>query len=205
MARAALEERLKGSKLLKATQLKETRPKPPEPQRSAMGLKGKSTAKPGPTQPEVSLEQLTQASQVVQFRAGEDNLKALAMDEDTLSKLPMAPQPEGLKAQLLPYQLQGLAWLQSKENPQFPKPGSDDTAQLWQRTAQGHYYNCASKFTIATAPELAKGGILGDDMGLGKTLQIISLILTGGPGPTLIVYVHHLTDAHAFVLAGDID
>lgn len=31
------------------------------------------------------------------------------------------------------------------------------------------------------------GGILADDMGLGKTLQIISLILTGGPGPTLIV------------------
>lgn len=31
------------------------------------------------------------------------------------------------------------------------------------------------------------GGILADDMGLGKTLEMISLILTGGPGSTLIV------------------
>lgn len=31
------------------------------------------------------------------------------------------------------------------------------------------------------------GGILADDMGLGKTLEMISLILTGGSGPTLIV------------------
>lgn len=31
------------------------------------------------------------------------------------------------------------------------------------------------------------GGILADDMGLGKTLEIISLIVTGGPGTTLIV------------------
>jgi SWI/SNF-related matrix-associated actin-dependent regulator of chromatin subfamily A3 len=36
-------------------------------------------------------------------------------------------------------------------------------------------------------PRLLSGGILADDMGLGKTLQIISLILTGGPGTTLIV------------------
>ena len=36
-------------------------------------------------------------------------------------------------------------------------------------------------------PKLASGGILADDMGLGKTLQIISLMLTGGSGTTLIV------------------
>ncbi len=29
--------------------------------------------------------------------------------------------------------------------------------------------------------------MLADDMGLGKTLQVISLVLTGGPGSTLIV------------------
>lgn len=168
-----------------------------------MGLKGKSTTGSAPAQPEVSLEQLAQTSQVVQFRAGEDNLKALAMDEETVSKLPMAPQPEGLKSQLLPYQLQGLAWLQSKENPQFPEPGSADTSQLWKRTAEGRYYNVASKFTLATAPKLAKGGILADDMGLGKTLQIISLILTGGPGPTLIVYVYQLIDRRSWVLRVD--
>lgn len=45
----------------------------------------------------------------------------------------------------------------------------------------------ASDFVCQSPPELFSGGILADDMGLGKTLQIISLILTGGPGPTLIV------------------
>lgn len=111
-ARAALEARLKADKLLKATQLKETRPKPPpeERQRASMGLKGQFTG--GAAQPELSLEELAQTSQAIQFRAAEDNLKTIAMDEATLSKLPMASQPEALMSQLLPYQLQGLAWLQ---------------------------------------------------------------------------------------------
>ncbi|KAJ4389817.1 hypothetical protein N0V93_007289 [Gnomoniopsis smithogilvyi] len=188
LARAALEQRLKADKLLKATELKQTRAKLSETQRKAMGLKGsQSTGGLGPDEPEVSLEQLAQASQAVQYRAGADNLKTLAMDEDTLSKLPMAPQPEALRSQLLPYQLQGLAWLQSQEDPQFPKAGSDDATQLWRRTARGHYKNVATNYTVANAPRLAKGGILADDMGLGKTLQMISLILTGGPGPTLII------------------
>ncbi|CAN8102353.1 unnamed protein product [Discula destructiva] len=191
LARAALEARLKADKLLKATQLKQTRPKPVEDrQRGPMGLKGQSTAgsaTAGPATPEVSLEQLAQASQSIQFRAGDDKLKALAMDEDTLSRLPMASQPGALKSQLLPYQLQGLKWLQDKETPNFPPPGSDDTTQLWKRTAEGRYYNVATNFTVASPARLAKGGILADDMGLGKTLQMISLILTGGPGPTLIV------------------
>lgn len=173
-----------------------------------MGLKGsRSTAGLAPAAPEISLEQLAQTSQAVQFRAGDDNLKTLAMDEDTLSKLPKASQPKALKSQLLPYQLQGLAWLQSKESPQFLQPGSDDATQLWKRTAKGQYRNVATNYTVAAAPRLAKGGILADDMGLGKTLQMISLILTGGSGPTLIVYALllvldfrilppiHLTDA----------
>lgn len=183
---------MKADKLLKATELKQTRPKLPEPRRKDMGLIGsQSTGGLGPAEPEVSLEQLAQASQAVQFRAGADNLKTLAMDEDTLSKLPMAPQPEVLKSKLLPYQLQGLAWLQSQENPQFPQSGSDDTTQLWRRTARGHYRNVATNYTVASPPRLAKGGILADDMGLGKTLQMISLILTDGSGPTLIVYVSY--------------
>lgn len=181
---------MKADKLLKATELKQTRSKLAEPQRKAMGFTGsQSTGGLGPAESEVSLEQLAQASQAVQFRAAADNLKTLAMDEETLLNLPMASQPEALKSQLLPYQLQGLAWLQSQENPQFPQPGSDDATQLWRRTTRGHYRNIATNYTVANAPRLAKGGILADDMGLGKTLQMISLILTGGAGPTLIVYV----------------
>lgn len=185
-SRKLLELRLKTDKLLTATQLKQTRPKEPESQRKAMGLKSSQSRAGLPGEPEVSLEQLAQLSQAVQFRSGDDNLKTLAMGEDALSKLPLAPQPEALKCQLLPYQLQGLAWLQLKENPQFPSPGSDDMTQLWKRDARGRYTNIASTFTTASAPALAKGGILADDMGLGKTLQMIGLILTS-PGTTLIV------------------
>ncbi|KUI54814.1 hypothetical protein VP1G_02180 [Cytospora mali] len=183
--RAMLERRLKADKILTATQLKQTRPKL-EPQRKAMGLKSSQSSAGLPGEPEVSLEQLAQISQAVQFRDGDDNLKTMAMGEDALSKLPLAPQPAALKSELLPYQLQGLAWLQSKENPQFPPPGSDNVTQLWKRDARGRYSNIASTFTTASAPALAKGGILADDMGLGKTLQMISLILAS-PGATLIV------------------
>ncbi|OIW31626.1 RAD5-like protein [Coniochaeta ligniaria NRRL 30616] len=233
-SRLQLEERLKSDKLLKATQLKQTRTAndlqrqrremglesgrsgaelgsngyaAPEPQlsqaqrtandlqrqrremglksgRSSAGLGSRGYAAPGP---QLSLEQLTRASQAVQFRTGDDIAKTIAMDEDTLSQMPMAEQPQALNATLLPYQLQGLAWLSAKENPSFPAVGTSDAVQLWKRDSRGRYVNLASKIAVQDAPSLASGGILADDMGLGKTLQIISLILTGGPGTTLIV------------------
>lgn len=138
-------------------------------------------------EPEVSLEQIAKASQAVNLRTEGNVVKSFAMDEDTLAQMPVATQPDKLKAQLLPYQLQGLAWLMAKEKPEFPAPGSQDATQLWKRDARGRYVNVATNFTVAQPPKLLSGGILADDMGLGKTLQIISLILTGGPGSTLIV------------------
>jgi SWI/SNF-related matrix-associated actin-dependent regulator of chromatin subfamily A3 len=187
-ARARLEERLKKDKLLKATQLKQTR-KENELQRKAMGLKsGRGTAGfPTNEQPEISLEELAQASEAVNFRAGSDVVQTLAMDEKQLAEMPEAEQPEPVKAKLLPYQLQGLAWLTAKENPAFPEPGSAESVQLWKRDSKGRYANIATNFTVASPPSLLSGGILADDMGLGKTLQIISLIMTGGKGSTLIV------------------
>lgn len=188
IARAALEERLKSDRLLNATKLKHTRPKPPEPPRNnVMGLKSSQSRAGLPAEPEISLEQLAQLSQAMQFRSGDDNLKTLAMDEEALSKLPQAEQPQELRSALLPYQLQGLEWLRSRENPQFPSPGSSQATQLWKRDSRGKYTNIAANFTTARTPALAKGGILADDMGLGKTLQMLSLILTGGKGATLIV------------------
>jgi SWI/SNF-related matrix-associated actin-dependent regulator of chromatin subfamily A3 len=77
--------------------------------------------------------------------------------------------------------------MRAKENPAFPEPGSSDVVQLWKRTAHGNYANVASNYVTAQAPRLLSGGILADDMGLGKTLQIISLIMEGGEGPTLVV------------------
>lgn len=59
--------------------------------------------------------------------------------------------------------------------------------QLWKRHRNGLYWNVATDFYIKTPPQLVSGGILADDMGLGKTLEMVSLILTGGSGSTLIV------------------
>ncbi|KAK4152043.1 RAD5-like protein [Chaetomidium leptoderma] len=188
LGRADLEERLKRDKLVKATQLKQTR-KENEQQRKTMGLKsGRGTAGfPAEEEEAVSLEQLAKTSQTVDFRAGGDIVQTLAMSEDQLSEMPQAEQPDEVCAKLLPYQLQGLAWLTARENPAFPEPGSSESTQLWKRDAKGRYNNIATNFTVASPPSLLSGGILADDMGLGKTLQIISLIMTGGQGSTLIV------------------
>ncbi|OLN88164.1 Helicase-like transcription factor [Colletotrichum chlorophyti] len=188
--RLQLEEKLKKDKLLKATQLKQTRAEA-EAQRKMLGIKGSHSTvglNDDPMEPEVSLEQLAQASQAVQGHNRGDAVKSFIIDEDVLSQMPMAEQPAALESQLLPYQLQGLAWLTAKENPQLPPKGSSESIQLWKWQANGRgMYNIATNFHVQGQPKLLSGGILADDMGLGKTLQVISLILTGGPGPTLIV------------------
>ncbi|RFU75228.1 hypothetical protein TARUN_7032 [Trichoderma arundinaceum] len=190
--RTRVENALKADKLVKATQLKQTR-KDAEARRVLLGLSHGSSTVGGlgssqfPEAPEVSLEEILKSSDAVEFRKGGDAIKTLAMGEEELSKMPQAEQPNQLKSMLLPYQLQGLAWMQSKESPQLPPVGSDTVTQLWRRDNKGRYWNVASDFITSKAPTLFSGGILADDMGLGKTLQIISLILTGGPGSTLIV------------------
>ena len=50
--------------------------------------------------------------------------------EETLSKLPFAQQPTNMLTKLLPFQLQGLAWMLDRENPQLPEVKSSDTTQL---------------------------------------------------------------------------
>ena len=125
--------------------------------------------------------------------------------EDALEKMPKASQPIKIRATLLPYQLQvslshrtsqrrtnfskGLAWMLSMESPKLPAQDSADVIQLWKRSTDrnGHFVNIATNFSTSVAPPLASGGILSDDMGLGKTLQVISLIVQGSPGTTLIV------------------
>ncbi|KAJ3944464.1 uncharacterized protein N0V96_005996 [Colletotrichum fioriniae] len=187
--RSALEDKLKKDKLLKARELKQTRAEA-EAQRKMLGIKGsQSTVGLNPAEPEVSLEDLAQASQAISSRPRGDAVKSLVMDEDFLSKMPMAEQPDVLESTLLPYQLQGLAWMTSKESPQMPPKGSQESIQLWKWHSNGRnlYHNMATNFVVQSAPKLLSGGILADDMGLGKTLQVISLILTGGAGPTLIV------------------
>jgi SWI/SNF-related matrix-associated actin-dependent regulator of chromatin subfamily A3 len=102
-----------------------------------------------------------------------------AMSEQTLSELPSASQPRRLETFLLPYQLQGLAWLLKKEHPVLPT-SPKEIVQMWSVSGRSKklYQNVATMFTTEAPPFLASGGVLADDMGLGKTLQMISLIVT---------------------------
>jgi SWI/SNF-related matrix-associated actin-dependent regulator of chromatin subfamily A3 len=207
--RARIEAALKKDKLAKATELKNTK-KEAEEQRKKLGLaNSRTTVGLGVAQDQaqalVDLTNLLENSEAVEFRKDADPVKALAMGEKELEKLPKANQPPQLKATLLPYQLQvrspcpllkegnqlitiqALAWLTAKENPTEPSAGSEDLLQLWRHQANGSWYNVATDFITKTTPKFMSGGILADDMGLGKTLETISLILTGGSGSTLIV------------------
>ncbi|KAI2611978.1 SNF2 family N-terminal domain-containing protein [Hypoxylon sp. NC1633] len=192
-SRLQLEERLKSDKFLKATQLKATRKEAEAQKIAAMRLKvnassvGLGTAE-GEQQAD-SLQELLADSEAIRFRGELGSVDPLAMDEEFLSKLPKAPQPDAIQSKLLPYQLQGLAWMLAKEDPQPPAPNSEEVVQMWKRTERGNFENVVSNHITSTPPKLVSGGVLADDMGLGKTLQVISLILTSGfaEGPTLIV------------------
>lgn len=194
-ARLELESKLKADKLIKATDLKNSRMEA-EAQRAisqeldndasapALGL---GTSDYSQSQQEV--QEVLEDSEAVDLRADPSALDVLNMDEATLSAMPQAAQPDEIKSSLLLHQRQGLAWMQAKEKPQLPAPGSSDVVQLWKRIAGGNFQNLASGHVTNTRPRLLSGGILTDEMGLGKTLQIISLIMSDGfeNGPTLIV------------------
>ncbi|KAI1304821.1 SNF2 family N-terminal domain-containing protein [Xylaria venustula] len=193
VARLELETKLKTDKLLKATQLKNTRAEAAARRAIAKGPKeanndaalGLGTSDYSQARQPVVLEE----SEAMNFRADPGALDVLNMDESTLSAMPQATQPDSIKSSLLFHQLQGLAWMAAKENPQLPAPDSSDVVQLWKRVTGGNFQNLASGHITNGRPCLLSGGILTDEMGLGKTLQTISLIMSGGfdNGPTLIV------------------
>ncbi|EHK98714.1 putative SWI/SNF-related matrix-associated actin-dependent regulator of chromatin subfamily A member 3-like 1 [Glarea lozoyensis 74030] len=143
---------------------------------------------PGP-KPELGLQHFVANSEQFNPRDVEKLVEEWGLGEKALEDMPKAAQPSKLKATLLPYQLQGLHWMLDKENPSAPSPDKKDIVQLWKRhdTRRDLFTNVATNFSIANIPRLARGGILADDMGLGKTLQVISLILEGEPGTTLII------------------
>lgn len=162
--------------------------------RKMLGYQGSS--QPGINQdeeemglPQPSLQDIVLNSEQIRPRDMEEIIEKWGSPEETLEKMVMAEQPHKLRSILLPYQRQGLAWMLEKENPVLPKIGSKDVVQLWKRPSSrpNAFQNIATQFVTATEPVLASGGILADDMGLGKTLQLISLILQGGPGSTLIL------------------
>ncbi|KAH8808943.1 SNF2 family N-terminal domain-containing protein [Xylogone sp. PMI_703] len=164
------------------------------PTRKKLGYQ--SSSQPGSSQQEEedessqpSLQDFVLNSEQFRPRDIEEIVEQWGAPQETLEKMPMAEQPDKLVSVLLPYQRQGLAWLLDKESPVLPEVGSKDVVQLWRRPASrpNAFQNIATQFVTATPPVLASGGILADDMGLGKTLQVISLILQGGAGTTLIL------------------
>ncbi|KAI1881221.1 hypothetical protein JX265_000047 [Neoarthrinium moseri] len=197
-ARLTLEGKLKSDKLLKATEMKNTR-KEAEARRKATGMRSGMTSGSGLSgtaavtaqkqEQEASLRNLVATSETYDAVREDSFTDTLATGEDVLKAMPTAEQPDALKSQMLPYQLQGLAWMLAKENVKLPPVGSKDIVQLWQRRTSTAYINLATSFATSSPPKLISGGILADDMGLGKTLQIISLIVSDGVenGPTLIV------------------
>lgn len=109
--RTRIENALKADKFVKATQLKQTK-KDAEARRVLLGLTHGSSTAGGfgsgqvPVVPQISLEEILQSSDAIEFRKGGDAIKTLAMGEEQLSQMPQAEQPSQLKSTLLPYQLQ---------------------------------------------------------------------------------------------------
>lgn len=198
VARTVLENKIKADKLLKANDMKKNR-KEAEARKNVMGMKSGTTTGSGlgntaevtlqKQEQDATLQGLVATSEALETVRSDAFADTLALGEDQLKDMPMAPQPDDLKSTLLPYQLQGLAWMTAKENVKLPPVGSKEVVQLWQRKSATVYMNLASSFATSTPPHLISGGILADDMGLGKTVQIISLIVSEGleNGPTLIV------------------
>lgn len=111
--RAQLEERLKKDKLLKATVLKATR-KEAEARRKVLGLRsggsqvglGTSAETAEREHQDSSLQALMAASEGFEARRTDELTDALATGEAALEAMPTMPQPDAMKSQLLPYQLQ---------------------------------------------------------------------------------------------------
>jgi SWI/SNF-related matrix-associated actin-dependent regulator of chromatin subfamily A3 len=112
IARLEIEGRMKADKLPLVKRPKEPKPKmPKEPQdhkRKKMEFQSSQSA--GSSQPEEflgpSLEDLVHGSERFRPRDIEELVEQWGSPEEKLAKMPMADQPNDLKAQLLPYQRQ---------------------------------------------------------------------------------------------------
>ena len=113
----------------------------------------------------------------------EDPFKKIKPDE--MNKLTV--QPDGIKTQLKPHQLQALNWMRIREN-------SEKIPLFWAKVPMKYfresrlvsekskledtYANIISRTHCNGMPRTVKGGLFCDDMGLGKTLTVIALIMS---------------------------
>jgi SWI/SNF-related matrix-associated actin-dependent regulator of chromatin subfamily A3 len=194
-ARAELEAKIKADRLplkKRGAAAPKKPAQPVAPPRKTMRYHSSQSSQPSssPAEPEpINIQHFVENSERFSPRDAEKIVDHWAAGEEALSKMPMADQPEALISTLLPYQRQGLAWMLAQENPVLPAVGSEDVVQLWKRSTQrmNCFQNIATSYTSTVPPKLGRGGILADDMGLGKTLQVISTILEGSEGTTLII------------------
>jgi len=148
-----------------------------------------NTPSDDPTQAGPTMEEIMETSTQYNPRELGEVANRFGQTEEQLSALPKAPQPDRISTKMLPYQLQGLAWLIDRENPVLPAPRSGETVQLWNADRSGHYRNIATNYSTNT-PVFMSGGLLCDDMGLGKTIETIALIAADPKAteePTLIL------------------
>lgn len=157
---------------------------------SQTGWTGSSQA--GPSAQPVMAD-ILEVSQRFDPRKNAEATDRYGMQEEALKNMPLAARPEGIKTEMLPYQLQALRWLLDQENPQEPPQGSEAAVQLWKRNDKKKdvFTNIATTFSVTGTPNFARGGILADDMGLGKTIEMIALMVADKEvhktGTTLIV------------------
>ena len=150
---------------------------------------------PGDDPSEPVMEDILEASQRFNPREIGETADKAGLQETALQDMPMAEQPDAIKTQMLPYQLQALRWLLDHEEPPLPGAKDSEAVQLWKKHPKtpNAYMNLATSYSVQGSPMFTRGGILADDMGLGKTLEVISLLVAdnaksgGKSGSTLIV------------------
>ena len=84
---------------------------------------------------------LLQQSMAFDPRSVRASPEKFGMSIKDLESLPMAKQPELVKTKMLPYQLQGLAWMLNMEHPQLPREGQ--IRQFWTRKGL-NWFNMAT-------------------------------------------------------------
>lgn len=104
------------------TQHKQSRPLPqPAPQYVSASTAGGSR----------QYEALLRSSTAFDPRSLRDAPEKFGLSIKDLEDLPMAKQPYPVKTKMLPYQLQGLAWLLKMEHPKLPD--GKEVRQFWTR------------------------------------------------------------------------
>jgi hypothetical protein len=115
--------------------------RPPPPKRQNVGPPPATAAIPPPVTPGQQYQDLLQTAVAFDAAKARETSEKFGKSMQDLENLPMAIQPEKVKTKMLPYQLQGLAWLVGMEHPKLPE--GDEVCQFWTRKA-GIYLNIAT-------------------------------------------------------------